>query len=113
MAKAIFYQRGESIDYRPAQAVAAGEVIVQGDLVGITRLDIPAGALGSLAICGVFKVTKKDSVTFNVGDKVYWDASEGNAASSGSVILGLAVAAASAGDSAVIVSLNNPAAFGA
>jgi predicted RecA/RadA family phage recombinase len=105
MAKAVFYQKGEAIDYRPENDVAAGEVIVQGDLVGITRLDIPAGRLGSIAVCGVFKVAKKANDTFSVGAKVYWN---GTAATTTTddVVLGLAVADSAAADADVLVLLN-------
>ena len=37
---ARFVQDGKAIDYRPSEAVAAGAVIVQGNLIGIARLDI-------------------------------------------------------------------------
>ncbi len=104
MAKAIYFSKGESIDYRPATAVAAGEIVVQGKLVGIARLDIPAGTLGSLAVTGVFKVTKGTSTTFDAGAEVFCDG--GVAVASGDVKLGLAVADASAGEEYVLVLLN-------
>ena len=70
---ARFVQKGESIDYRPDTPVAAGDVVVQDNLVGIARLDIPAGTLGSLAVVGVFDV-EKDSSAVAAGNAVYWDA---------------------------------------
>ena len=104
MAKAIYFSKGESVDYRPTTAVAAGEIVVQGKLVGITKLDIPAGVLGSIAVTGVFKVTKGTSTAFNAGAEVYFDGSV--AATSGDTKIGLAVADASAGDEYVLVLLN-------
>jgi predicted RecA/RadA family phage recombinase len=104
MAKAIYVQKGESIDYRPETAVAAGEIVVQGKLVGIAKLDIPAGTLGSIAVTGVYKVAKGGSTTFTAGTEVYFEG--GVAAASGDVKLGLAVADASAGDGYVLVLLN-------
>ena len=70
---ARFVQKGESIDYRPDTPVAAGDVVVQDNLVGIARLDIPAGTLGSLAVVGVFDV-EKDSSAVAAGNAVYWNA---------------------------------------
>jgi predicted RecA/RadA family phage recombinase len=102
--KAVFYQKGESIDFRPETDVAAGEVVVQGGLVGVTRLDCPAGQLGSLAICGVFKVAKK-AEAISAGDVVYWD-SNAATATSGSVVLGIAVADAASAANEVLVLLN-------
>lgn len=104
MAKAIYFQKGENIDYRPETAVAAGEIVVQGKLVGITRLDIPAGTLGSIAVTGVFKVAKASAATFTAGAEVYFDGD--TAVASGDTKLGLAVADASAGDEYVLVLLN-------
>ena len=104
MAKAIYFQKGEAIDYRPETAVAAGEIVVQGKLVGITRLDIPAGTLGSLAVTGVFKVAKASATAFTAGAEVYFDGDI--AVTSGDTKLGLAVADASAGDEYVLVLLN-------
>ena len=37
---ARYVQKGDSIDYRPETAVAAGDVIVIADLIGIARLEI-------------------------------------------------------------------------
>ena len=75
MAVAQFIHDGDSIDYTPTIAdVAAGDVIVQGDLVGIAKRDIPAGTLGALAVTGVFDMPKlaNAGVTIAAGAKVYW-----------------------------------------
>ena len=56
---AKFIQRGDSIDFRPERDVAAGEVVtLSGKLVGIAKLDIKAGELGSLSLTGVFDMPK-------------------------------------------------------
>ena len=52
--QATFVHDGASIDYTPGSAVAAGDVIVQGELIGVARTPIAANALGSLAVDGVF-----------------------------------------------------------
>ena len=39
---ARYVQKGDAIDYRPAEAVAAGDVVIIADLIGIARLDIEA-----------------------------------------------------------------------
>lgn len=107
MAKAIFYQRGESVDYRPANDTAAGSVIVQGGLVGITKLDIPANTLGSIAVSGIYKVVKKTSEAITTGAVIYWDATnEVATTTAGDIVLGLATADANATDADVLVLLN-------
>ena len=58
MATATFVHDGKSIDYTPGSDVAAGDVVVQGELVGVARTPIAASALGSLAVTGVFDFPK-------------------------------------------------------
>ncbi len=53
MPKARLVQQGAAIDYTPSSAVTAGDVIVQGALVGIPANDIAANTLGALSITGV------------------------------------------------------------
>jgi len=40
MATAQFIHDGKSIDYTPGADVAAGDVVVQNDLLGVAKLDI-------------------------------------------------------------------------
>jgi predicted RecA/RadA family phage recombinase len=73
---ADFIQDGAAIDYTPGSAVAAGDVIVQGDLVGVAKMPIPSGHAGALAVEGIFDFDKEadGGVTFAVGSLAYWDA---------------------------------------
>ena len=75
MATATFVHDGKAIDYTPALAVDAGDVIVLNDLVGVAKLDIAANALGALATTGVFDFPKStgSSSAIAAGKKVYWD----------------------------------------
>ena len=104
---ARFVQRGESIDYRPDTPVAAGDVIVQDNLIGIARLDIAAGTLGSLAVVGVFDVVKDNSAVI-AGNAVYWnaDAKKATTAKTGNQYLGKAIQDAEASGDTVRVLLN-------
>ncbi len=106
---ARYVQKGDSIDYRPSEAVAAGDVVVIADLVGIARLDIEAGTLGSLAVVGVFDIVKADGAVPS-GSTVYWDfgAKKATLVSGSNHYLGKAIAAAGAGDETVRVLLNAP-----
>ena len=70
----IYKQRGDSIDYTPAANVAAGDVVVLNDLVGIAKLDIKAGELGALAVTGVFDFPIDTGSTLDVGITAYWNA---------------------------------------
>ena len=46
---ASYVQRGEYIDVVPENDVKAGDIVVRGRLVGVSKLDIKAGTLGALA----------------------------------------------------------------
>ena len=78
---ARFIQDGKSIDYTPSSAVTAGDVIVQGELVGVAKQDIAANTLGALAIDGVFEFPKPTGAGTDaaVGTLMYWDVADGNA----------------------------------
>jgi len=104
--KATFVQEGVMIDYTPGSAVSAGDVVVQGDLVGVAKSDIAASRQGALAISGVFDVTKGSAV-FTAGQAVYWDDTNDAASPDGSVgkLMGIAVEAAATGVSTVRVRL--------
>jgi len=111
MAQATFVQEGNSVDYTPGSAVAAGDVVVQGAFVGVAKVPIAAGALGALATTGLFDIAKA-AVSIDAGAAVYWDAdgdpvggTPGTGAatttSSGNTFLGWAIAAAGETDTVV------------
>ena len=111
MATAQFIQDGNTIDYTPGADVSAGDVVVQGDLVGIAKLDIAADTLGALAATGVFDVPKTAGVgeAIAAGAKVYWDVGDTVAKtddeSGANKLLGKTVAAAGDDDTTVRVRL--------
>ncbi len=110
-ALARFVCDGAAIDYMPGADVAAGDVVVQGELVGIARTAISANRLGSLAVEGVFDLPKNTgaSTAITAGAKVYWDAAAKkattNAASGANKYLGLTILAAADADATVRVKM--------
>ncbi len=78
MTQASFAHEGAAIDFTPTADVSAGDVVVQGDLIGIARLDIKANVLGALAVTGVFDFPKATGggSAIDVGLDVYWDEAE-------------------------------------
>jgi predicted RecA/RadA family phage recombinase len=110
MAQAEFVQEGASIDYTPSQAVSAGDVIVQGDLVGVVKLDIAANKLGALAVTGVFEFAKGtgNGSAIAVGSNVYWDDASNlvTTTSLGNKLIGKCVKAAGDADSTARVRLS-------
>lgn len=107
MADAVFVQEGNALDYLATADVVAGEVVVQGDLIGITTRDIPAGRSGAIVVEGVFDLVKQAGLAITAGQVVYWDVPNRQTLVSapGNVLLGKAVRAAAAGDATVRVRL--------
>jgi predicted RecA/RadA family phage recombinase len=79
-----FVQDGQIVDYTPVGDTPAGTVVVQGSLVGVTKLDIRAGKLGAMAVVGIFDFPKTVGTGsgITVGTEVYWDAADGVATAS-------------------------------
>ncbi len=94
---------GKYIDHTPGSAVAAGEVVVIGSIVGVATRPIASGELGAVAIEGVFTFSK-DSSDISAGDAVNYFAGddEVTTASTG-VAAGYAIA--DAGTSATTVNV--------
>ena len=109
MPTAVFVGEGGAIDYTPGSAVAAGDVVVQGDLVGVAKVPIAANALGALAVVGVFDVPKATGggSAIAVGTTVYWDTVNKVAtATAGALkVMGKTVKAAADADATVRVRL--------
>jgi predicted RecA/RadA family phage recombinase len=108
MPQAVFIQEGAAIDYTPGADVAAGDVIVQGDLVGVARFDIKSGVLGALAVTGVFDFAKATNVAYTVGTILFWDDTNNivTATATGNKQVGKVVRAAATTDPTVRVRLS-------
>jgi len=87
-------------------------VVVQGELVGISKLDIASGALGALAVMGVFDFPKTAGVgeAITIGSKVYWDVADSVAKtddeSGANKLIGKTIVAAGDDDATVRVRLS-------
>jgi len=100
MSGVIYKHVGKTIDYTPGSAVTSGDVLVQGELVGVALRDIDANRKGALAIEGVFDFPKDtgsgDAIT--AGANCYWDAENEVATTTAAAhkLIGKAVEAAGA-----------------
>jgi predicted RecA/RadA family phage recombinase len=116
--QARFLQDGESIDHTPVAAVAAGQVVVQGSMIGVAKRPIAAATLGALAVRGIFDVVKANEQQA-LGAALYWDA-DGNpyggtagtgcatTTAGGNTFIGFAQVAAGATDEVVRVLWSGP-----
>ncbi len=109
MAQAVFVQEGCAVDYTPGADVAVGEVVVQGDLVGVAKQAIAANQLGALVVEGVFDFAKATGGGSGIaaGTTVYWDDTNNvaTATASGNKLIGKVILAAADADETVRVRL--------
>jgi len=110
MSNVNFRHDGISVDYTPAAAVTAGDVVVQNELVGVAKKDIAANALGALAVSGVFDFPKgtTSGSAIAAGKNVYWDDTNDVATETAgsNKLIGKTVAAATDTDTTVRVRMN-------
>ena len=103
MAK--FVQFGKCIDFTPAEAVKAGDIVKIGDdFYGVADHPIDASTLGALTVRGVYAIPAASAIT--LGAKVY--AGENNtvtATAAQGTAVGRALNAAASG-ATVLVLLN-------
>lgn len=72
-----YVQPGDVIDFTAGgTAIASGDVVPVGGLIGIAVTDIPANSTGSVSLKGVYDLPKVAAAVVTVGEHVIWDASE-------------------------------------
>ena len=71
-------QKGDIIDYTNAgAAIASGDPVVIGAMVGVAQVDIASGAVGAVAISKVQNLPKLDAAVITAGMLVGFDISAG------------------------------------
>lgn len=69
-----YVQKGNNLDLIASAAYSSGELVIEGNIVGVAVADIAAGATGSVAARGVFQFTKETAAGLAQGDIAYYDA---------------------------------------
>ncbi len=104
---ANYQQPGSAIDYPngTSSAIAAGQVVSLTTRIGVAGTDIPASAVGSLYVKGVFTMPKAASTAITIGAAVYYDATGDNITTTAAshIPAGWAIAAAAENDATVQV----------
>jgi predicted RecA/RadA family phage recombinase len=103
---ASYVQDGDVLDYTPAAAVAAGDVVVIGALVGVAPRAIAANVMGALQVEGVFEIPCATGATGAQGSAINYYATSGVAHASTGVAAGKLAKARLAADTSVHVLLN-------
>jgi len=109
--QARYVQLGDIVEYVPATDVAAGDVVVINNLIGVATRPITAGTRGNIALAGVFEVVKDSATVFNMGDLAYWDATNNKAVTTdgggANKLLGKVIADAPANTTTVRIRMTN------
>ena len=111
-----YVQEGKIIPFTAGATIVSGQVVVVGSLAGVSQGDVANGAVGQLALEGVYEIPAA-TAEITVGAKVYWDADGdpvGGTAGSGAAtatatdntLIGYAIAAKAAAGAKVKVKLD-------
>lgn len=75
MAKAIYIQKGEIIDFKNdgEKAIDYNEVVGLVNRIGVAAESIAVGAIGSLRTVGIYELPAVNDAAFALGDDLYWD----------------------------------------
>ena len=74
MPDAYLSKEGDFIDYTPAVAVAAGDLIQIADgRAAVAPTAIAAGVKGAVQVRGIYEIAKTTSIVFLDGGRVFWD----------------------------------------
>jgi len=108
----ILSGKGHHCDYTPGSDVENGDVVVQGDLVGVADADIDASVKGALVTSGVVIAAQKATTSgsaITAGSQCYWDAGNEVATTTASTHkkLGTSVVAAADADGEVNIALGH------
>lgn len=101
-----YFPTANIVPYTPAADVAAGTVVVQGDLVGVALRPLAANQQGELLVFGTVEA-KKGTGAIAVGTVLYWDDTNNivTTTATGNKRIGISAAPAAASDSYVMVLL--------
>lgn len=75
MGKAVYWQNGESLDYRNTtdERIEAGTILPVGTRLGVAACSIAPGETGTVAMEGVFECQKTGTAEILMGAYVYFD----------------------------------------
>jgi predicted RecA/RadA family phage recombinase len=109
-----YVQPGKSLTVTtPADGVLSGQGVLIGTLFGIAQYDAVEGAEVEILTEGVVEIPKTSALQIDVGDRLFWDATNKvvNKTATAQVCVGVAVSAAANPSSIVRIKLgaNTPA----
>jgi predicted RecA/RadA family phage recombinase len=107
-----YHSPGEHITFTATGAIASGQAVVIGTLLGVSLTALANGGSGEAAIEGVWELPKLPGAVITPGAALTWDVSAGQfiiAAPAAGDLLGAATAIAGAGNGvATVLAKLNP-----
>lgn len=106
--RAVYHSKGDTVTFKTTKKVNLGDIVKVGTaLVGVATTDIAPKEEGIVAIAGAFTVPKADGKAIKQGDAVYFKEADKvvTTDAADAVKLGVALTAASANDTTVVVKL--------
>lgn len=103
-----YIREGKTLEFTAASAITSGSVVVVNNkIIGIAAADIAANTRGTLAIEGIFRLTKLGTDVVAQGDALYWDGVNSRVTiTPGTILAGHAAEAAGSGATTVEVNIN-------
>lgn len=104
-----YVSEGDVLDYTAgATAVVSGSVVAMGKRIGIALSDIPVFGTGSVAVTGVWAVSKLATDDVAQGELLYWDPANNRVTETAGALnlAGYAAAPAGAGATSVRIKIN-------
>lgn len=107
MAKATYWQRGETLDYTNSTSavIEANTIIALSGRIGVAGTSINPGEMGDVHVTGIYKIAKTGTAAIEQGQLVYWDGEGITDTSDSNTPAGYAAQDAEAGDSTILVKL--------
>lgn len=56
-----FVQNGNSLDLVASTSYSSGDIVIEGNLVGVAVTDIASGETGAVSVSGVYEFTKESA----------------------------------------------------
>ncbi len=102
-----YVQDGATIDATANAAVSAGTGMLIGNLFGVALNDAANGAAVRLRTEGVVQIAKTSALAINIGDRLFWDATNKvvNKTSSAQVCVGVAMSTVSNPSATVLMKI--------
>lgn len=98
-----FIRNGKTMPFTATAALAVGDVVVVGSIVGVAQNAAAIGEVVELALEGVYEVPKVGATVIAQGAILYWDESESEATTTATdnVAMGFAFAGGASADTTI------------